>query len=53
VGYRSSELFLQALRREGIEYVSGNPGTSEIPLLEALLDAPDLEYVLFPQPGSC
>lgn len=46
MGYRGSELFLQALRREGIEYVFGNPGTSEIPLLEALLDAPDLDYVL-------
>jgi benzoylformate decarboxylase len=37
---------LEALRAEGVKYVFGNPGTSEIPLLEALRDAPDLEYML-------
>ena len=37
---------LQALRAEGVGYVFGNPGTSEIPLFEALLDAPEVEYVL-------
>jgi benzoylformate decarboxylase len=37
---------LKALRAEGVKYVFGNPGTSEIPLFEALLDAPELEYVL-------
>ncbi len=46
MGCRGSELVLQALRAEGVEYVFGNPGTSEIPLFEALLDTSELEYVL-------
>jgi len=46
VGYRGSELVLRALRGEGVRYLFGNPGTSEIPLFEALLDTPELEYVL-------
>lgn len=46
MGCLGSELVLQSLRAEGVEYVFGNPGTSEIPLFEALLDARDLKYVL-------
>ncbi len=46
MGYRGSELVLRALRGEGVRYLFGNPGTSEIPLFEALLDTPELEYVL-------
>ncbi|RQG99912.1 thiamine pyrophosphate-binding protein [Natrarchaeobius oligotrophus] len=38
-------LFVDALERYGVEYVFGNPGTTELPILEAI-DQTDLEYVL-------
>jgi benzoylformate decarboxylase len=46
------EAFLEILRSEGISRVFGNPGTTELPLLDALTDAPDLSYVLGLQEGS-
>ena len=39
------------LQAEGVEYVFGNPGTSEGPFLEALAECPDIEYVLCVQEG--
>ncbi|MFV8817933.1 thiamine pyrophosphate-binding protein [Haliea sp. E17] len=38
--------FLQILKEEGIEYLFGNPGTTELPIMSALADHPDLHYVL-------
>jgi benzoylformate decarboxylase len=43
---------LEILRDEGVERVFGNPGTTELPLLDALVEAPDLPYVLGLQEGS-
>ena len=40
---------LAILRDEGVEKIFGNPGTTELPLLDALADAPDIEYVLATQ----
>jgi benzoylformate decarboxylase len=37
---------VEMLRLEGVEYVFGNPGTTELPLIDALQDAPDIKYVL-------
>jgi benzoylformate decarboxylase len=34
------------LRSEGAQYVFGNPGTTELPLIDALVDTPDIRYVL-------
>ena len=42
---------LEMLRSEGVEYIFGNPGTSEGPILDALADYPDLRYVLAIQEG--
>ena len=36
---------VEMLRAEGVKYVFGNPGTTELPLMDALQDAPDLQYV--------
>ena len=36
---------VEMLRAEGVKYVFGNPGTTELPLLDALQDAPDIQYV--------
>ena len=38
--------FLELLRQEGVAYVFGNPGTTELPLMDALATAPDPGYVL-------
>jgi benzoylformate decarboxylase len=43
---------LEILRDEGVDRVFGNPGTTELPLLDALVDEPDLPYVLGLQEGS-
>ncbi len=38
--------FLEVLKQEGVEYLFGNPGTTELPLMDALADEPALTYVL-------
>jgi glyoxylate carboligase len=43
---RGSDVVLDVLRTEGVGYVFGNPGTTELPLLTALACAPDIHYVL-------
>jgi benzoylformate decarboxylase len=37
---------LQLLRQEGVEVLFGNPGTTELPLMDALAAEDDLRYVL-------
>ena len=37
---------------EGVEYIFGNPGTTELPLMDALLGAPAIKYVLALQEAS-
>jgi benzoylformate decarboxylase len=43
---------LEILRSEGIDRIFGNPGTTELPLIDALVDEPDLPYVLGLHEGS-
>ncbi|GIX46392.1 MAG: benzoylformate decarboxylase [Candidatus Tectimicrobiota bacterium] len=43
---RGREAVAEMLRAAGVRYVFGNPGTTELGLLEALQDCPDLEYIL-------
>ena len=43
---RASDVLLDILRDEGITHVFGNPGSTEMPLMDALVDAPDITYVL-------
>ncbi len=38
--------FLALLRSEGVSHLFGNPGTTELPIMHALSDEPDLGYVL-------
>jgi benzoylformate decarboxylase len=49
---RPVEAFLEILRSEGVSRVFGNPGTTELPLTDALSDADELRYVLGLQEGS-
>jgi benzoylformate decarboxylase len=37
---------VELLRREGVEYVFGIPGATEIHFMDALEEAPDIQYVL-------
>src|ERR1700758_2033500 len=38
--------FLALLKDEGITHLFGNPGTTELPIMHALKDYPDLTYVM-------
>jgi len=37
---------LNILHDEGVEYIFGNPGTTELPLMDALVEHPEFTYVL-------
>jgi benzoylformate decarboxylase len=43
---RAREILLDILRDEGVTHVFGNPGSTEMPLLDALVDVGDIAYVL-------
>ena len=49
---RGAAVLLEVLRSEGARYVFGNPGTTELPLIDALVDAPDISYILALQEAS-
>ncbi len=49
---RGADLLLEILASEGVEYIFGNPGTTELPLMDALLRAPQLQYILALQEAS-
>src|SRR3984885_10550671 len=49
---RGAGVLLEVLRSEGVEYVFGNPGTTELPLIDALLETPDISYTLALQESS-
>lgn len=40
------EVLLDVLRSEGVTHLFGNPGSTELPLMDALVGAKDLYYVL-------
>ena len=46
------DAMLEVLRTEGVEKIFGNPGTTELPLIDALAKEPDFEYVLAVQEHS-
>lgn len=43
---RGKNVFMESLIAHGVEYIFGNPGTTESPILDALLDYPRLRYVV-------
>src|SRR3546814_401242 len=43
---RGSSAFLSVLQDEGVTHLFGNPGTTELPVMDALKRHPDLTYVL-------
>ena len=46
------DVLLEVLRTEGVRHLFGNPGSTELPLIDALAGAPDLHYVLALQEAS-
>ena len=42
---------MEVLKAEGVEYIFGNPGTSEAPIMDALEEYPDIKYMLTTQEG--
>ncbi|SDA80202.1 benzoylformate decarboxylase [Pseudomonas sp. NFACC15-1] len=51
-GQRGADLLVDVLRSEGVRHVFGNPGTTELPLLDALSGVCDIHYVLGLQEAS-
>ncbi|HYE06166.1 MAG TPA: thiamine pyrophosphate-dependent enzyme [Planctomycetota bacterium] len=49
---RGAAVLLEVLHSEGVRYIFGNPGTTELPLMDALHAAPDIAYVLGLQEAS-
>ena len=43
---RARDILLEILRDEGVTHIFGNPGSTEMPLMDALVDATDISYVL-------
>ncbi|MBV9643734.1 MAG: thiamine pyrophosphate-binding protein [Verrucomicrobia bacterium] len=42
---RGADILLDVLRSEGTRYIFGNPGTTELPLIDALVCVRDIRYV--------
>ncbi len=40
------QVLAEVLRQEGVEYIFGNPGTSELPLMDVLAQREDIRYIL-------
>ena len=49
---RGASLLLEVLRSEGVRYIFGNPGTTELPLMDALIETPDISYIWALQEAS-
>ncbi|MCZ6872390.1 MAG: thiamine pyrophosphate-binding protein [bacterium] len=45
------QAFLEILQAAGTNYIFGNPGTTELPLMDILVDYPDMHYMLTLQEG--
>lgn len=43
--------FLSILQQAGVEHIFGNPGTTELPLMDVLVDYPEFKYILTLQEG--
>jgi benzoylformate decarboxylase len=43
---RGKQVLMDSLVAHGVQYVFGNPGTTESPVLDALLDYPQLQYIV-------
>ena len=44
--YTGKQIFMESLVAEGVEFIFGNPGTTELPVIEALRDYPQVRYIM-------
>jgi benzoylformate decarboxylase len=44
-GVRGADILLDVLRSEGTRYIFGNPGTTELPLIDSLVTERDIRYI--------
>ena len=40
-----AQILLESLESEGVEYIFGNPGTTELPLIDALIEKENIQYI--------
>ncbi len=43
---RGKQVLMDTLAAQGVEYLFGNPGTTESPIIDALVDHPQIRYVV-------
>jgi benzoylformate decarboxylase len=43
---RGRQVLMETLKAHGVEKIFGNPGTTESPLIDSLVDYPDIEYIV-------
>ena len=43
---RGRQVFFETLLNHGVDRIFGNPGTTESPLLDSLLDYPQIQYIV-------
>jgi benzoylformate decarboxylase len=43
---KGKQIFLESLLAHGVEYIFGNPGTTELPVVDSLSDYPGIRYIL-------
>ena len=41
------QAILETLKEQNVEYIFGNPGTSEGPLIDMLGDYPNFKYIIY------
>ncbi len=46
MAHTGRDALLEVLRTEGVQHLFGNPGTTELPLIDALASVDDIRYVL-------
>ncbi len=46
------DALVRMLKAEGVDYIFGNPGTSETPMMDALQDFPEVNYIQALQEGT-
>ncbi len=44
--YKGRQIFMETLLAEGVDTLFGNPGTTESPILDALLEYPGIRYIV-------
>jgi len=43
---RGRQILMESLIAQGVSHIFGNPGTTESPIIDSLLDYPQLNYIV-------